>query len=40
MTPGLTAVRLTEEARVFGLVMLPTAIVALLLVCISLGEEG
>jgi uncharacterized membrane-anchored protein len=32
MTAGITAVWLTEEARVFGLVMLPTAIVAGLLV--------
>ena len=32
MTAGITAVWLTEEVRVFGLVMLPTAIVAGLLV--------
>ena len=32
MAAGITAVWLTEEARVFGLVMLPTAIVAGLLV--------
>ena len=32
MAAGLTAVWLTEEVRVFGLVMLPTAIVASLLV--------
>jgi hypothetical protein len=32
MAAGITAVRLTEEVRVFGLVLLPTAIVAGLLV--------
>ena len=32
MTAGITAVWLTSEVRVFGLVMLPTAIVAGLLV--------
>jgi hypothetical protein len=32
MAAGITAVWLTEEVRVFGLVMLPTAIVAGLLV--------
>jgi hypothetical protein len=32
MAAGVTAVWLTEEVRVFGLVMLPTAIVAGLLV--------
>ena len=32
MSTGITAVWLTEQARVFGLVMLPTAIVAGLLV--------
>ena len=32
MTAGITAVWLTEEVRVFGLVMLPTTIVAGLLV--------
>ena len=32
VTAGITAVWLTEEVRVFGLVMLPTAIVAGLLV--------
>ena len=32
MTAGITAVWLAEEVRVFGLVMLPTAIVAGLLV--------
>ena len=32
MSTGITAVWLTEQARVFGLVMLPTVIVAGLLV--------
>ena len=32
MAAGLTAVSLTDEVRVFGLLMLPTAIVASLLV--------
>ena len=32
MTAGITAVWLTEEVRLFGLVMLPTTIVAGLLV--------
>ena len=41
MAAGLTAVWLTEAARVVGLVMLPTAIVAWLLVLSSwIGEEA
>ena len=35
MTAGITAVWLTSEVRVFGLVMLPTAIVAGLLVVVT-----
>ena len=34
MAAGITAVWLTEDVRVFGLVMLPTAIVAGLLVAV------